>query len=196
MNGEPALRTTLPADIEQWIMQVKQGRKEAYRTIIEFYQVPLYRYAYHLLRSREEAEDAVQDVFFQAYRHLDDYSEQVSFSAWLYKIAYRHCLNLIRKRKSLLTRLHLFKGESVPADHDSSLRVGEILRGLSQAEKQIMILRAVEEMTFDEIALILNSRPATVRKRFERIRKKMMQNYAEEEEKNRGESWTSAARPR
>jgi hypothetical protein len=52
MNGEPALRTTLPADIEQWIMQVKQGRKEAYRTIIEFYQVPLYRYAYQLLRSR------------------------------------------------------------------------------------------------------------------------------------------------
>lgn len=180
------------ADIELWIRLVKEGNKDAYHHVIEFYQLPLYRYVYHLLHNREEAEDAVQDVFLQVFRNMDKYSRQISFTSWLYKIAYHHCLNIIRKRKGLLSRLHLFQREAVTTDYDSSMRVDEMLRGLSLEEKQIMLLRVVEELTFEEISLILDCKAATVRKRYERTRVKMQRNYAHEEGKSIGkESWTS-----
>ncbi|MFF2479808.1 RNA polymerase sigma factor [Paenibacillus sp. NPDC058071] len=182
------------ADIEQWIQLIKEGNKDAYRHVIEIYQLPLFRYVYNLLRNREEAEDAVQDVFLQVFKNMDKYVRQISFTAWLYKIAYHHCLNLIRKRKGLLSRLHLFQREAVTTDYDSSLRVDELLRGLSLEERQIMLLRVVEELPFEEIATILECKAATVRKRFERTRDKVKRNYTHEGEQSHGQdSWTSIA---
>ncbi|MCM3630232.1 RNA polymerase sigma factor [Paenibacillus glycanilyticus] len=185
------------ADIELWIRLVKEGNKDAYQHVIEFYQLPLYRYVYQLLHDREESEDAVQDVFLQVFRNMDKYSRQISFTSWLYKIAYHHCLNLIRKRNGLLSRLHLFRREAVTTDYDSSLRVDEILRGLSLEEKQIVLLRVVEELTFEEISLILDCKAATVRKRYERTRVKMQRNYVNEEGKSNGkEPWASISTER
>lgn len=179
-------------NIEEWIIRVKAGNMNALRHVIEIYQLPLYRYVYNLIRNREEAEDAVQDVFLQVIKNIDKYTRQVSFTSWLYKIAYNHCLNLIRKRKGLMSRLHLFRLEAVTTDYDTSLRVDELLRGLSMEERQIMLLRVVEELTFEEISVILDCKVATVRKRFERTRYKIQRNYVHEEGEDYGqESWTS-----
>ncbi|WP_308639606.1 RNA polymerase sigma factor [Paenibacillus silvisoli] len=180
--------------IEELIRLVKAGNTDAFRHVIENYRLPLYRYVYHMLQSREEAEDAVQDVFLQVLKNVEKYSLHISFTAWLYKIAYRHCLNLIRKRNGLISRLHLFHRPAVTPDYDSKLRVNELLRELTLEEKQIVLLRVVEEMTFEEISEILECKPATVRKRFERTRNKLKRKYVIEEVKNVEQgTWSSIA---
>lgn len=69
----------------------------------------MYTYCYYILRSHEEAEDAVQDIFVKVYQELRRYEKRVSFNAWLYKVAYHHCLDQVRKRKRRNCLLSLYK---------------------------------------------------------------------------------------
>jgi DNA-directed RNA polymerase specialized sigma24 family protein len=66
--------------------------------LIKAYGREIFSYCYHLLRNKEDAEDAVQEIFLKAYYGLEK-KRIASISLWLYKVAYNHCLNILRKRK-------------------------------------------------------------------------------------------------
>lgn len=85
--------------MEQAIKEVRAGDIDQFGIIIDLMQKPLFVYCYHMLGHRQEAEDAVQEVFLKAFEQLDSYRHTVSFSAWMYKIAYHHCLNLLNRAK-------------------------------------------------------------------------------------------------
>lgn len=76
--------------IETIIEQVKAGEKQAYQAIIIQFERQMYTYCYYILKNHAETEDAVQEIFIRAYENLHQYKRQVSFSAWLYKMAYHH----------------------------------------------------------------------------------------------------------
>ena len=95
--------------IEQTIIRVQAGEVESYALIVEAYQKPIYRYCCRLLGSRTESEDAVQDILVKAYQNIGTYRPLASFSSWLYKIAYHHCLSLIRKRRRHLEIMSFFQ---------------------------------------------------------------------------------------
>ncbi|MGE7824073.1 sigma factor [Paenibacillus sp. NPDC093718] len=76
--------------IEAVVEQGKSGDKHAYRAIILQFERQMYTYCYYILKNHAETEDAVQEIFIRAYEHIHQYKRQVSFSAWLYKMAY-HC---------------------------------------------------------------------------------------------------------
>ncbi|MFC3749946.1 RNA polymerase sigma factor [Paenibacillus sp. GCM10012306] len=165
-------------DINEVINKVKLGDTESYATIIRCFQRKIYLYCYYLLSSKEEAEDATQDIFIKGYNNLRNFTPTVSFSSWLYKIAYHHCMDLLKKRNKFLDLIFNYKKEKQQPIADQSSRytdyVHDLLERLSLEERKILLLRALEEYSFEEIALIMDLKPAGVRKKYERLRKKLL----------------------
>lgn len=159
--------------IEELVKEVQSGKVEPYRLLVLHFQRNLHLYCHHMLGNRMEAEDAVQDVFLQCYRKIDQYRNSASFSAWLYKIAYHHCLNLIKQRKGQQRLLSFIKQQWQSGQRPPSLMVEDLLDGLAVEERQLVILRILEGRSFAEISEITGSPSTALRKKFERIKKKL-----------------------
>lgn len=163
--------------IEEVINQILAGNREAYRSIIQAYERRMYTYCYYILRSHEEAEDAVQDIFVKVYQELRRYEKRVSFNAWLYKVAYHHCLDQIRKRKRWNKLLSLYKELQPKAfynPNDEEPLQKLFMDDLTAEESNLLILKVVEQYSFEEMGQIMDCNPATLRKKFERLRKKLV----------------------
>ncbi|OMD09181.1 RNA polymerase subunit sigma [Paenibacillus odorifer] len=163
--------------IEEAIDQVLAGNREVYRTIIRAYERKIYTYCYYILRSHEEAEDAVQDIFVKVYQELRRYEKRFSFSAWLYKVAYHHCLDQVRKRKRRKRLLSLYKEQQPKAyynPNDEEPLQKLFMDDLTAEESNLLILKVVEQYSFEEMGQIMDCNSATLRKKFERLRKKLV----------------------
>ncbi|MFP3387457.1 RNA polymerase sigma factor [Brevibacillus sp. SIMBA_040] len=150
-------------ELEQVIKEVKAGDIDQFGVIIDTMQKPLFVYCYHMLGHRQETEDAVQEVFLKAYEQIDSYRSVVSFSAWLYKIAYHHCLNLLKRAR--LGRIVTFWKAGIPtvSRHEGEERIDReylsnplhlALLKLSASERNLIILRVVEDKGYDELSIL------------------------------------------
>jgi len=168
-------------DIKAIVEQVQAGDIQAYTEIIRCFQKQIYLYCYYLLGSREEAEDASQDVFIKGLENIRQFSYTVSFSAWLYKIAHHHCIDLLKKKNKGFQFWTGFKKEQMVEHANKAYcyedTIHQLLEKLNADEKRILLLRSIEEYSFDEIASIMDVKAATVRKKYERLRKKLAHEY-------------------
>ncbi|MNB98662.1 ECF RNA polymerase sigma factor SigW [compost metagenome] len=171
-----------PNVIKEAISKVLAGERQFFATLITAYERQMYTYCYCILRSREEAEDAVQDIFVKVYQEIGRYEERVSFSAWLYKVAYHHCLDQLRKRKRRIRLLSFYTMQIVRGYHEppDDSAVDRLFRDLNPDERGLLILRVVEQYSFDEIAQITGRSSVALRKKYERLRKKLVQQKANE----------------
>lgn len=179
MTASHTSKGNLDLDSKAIVEQVQKGDIHAYTEIIRCFQKPIYTYCYYLLGSKEEAEDASQDIFIKGLENIKKFSYTVSFSAWLYKIAHHHCMDLLKKKNKSYKFWTGFKKEQ---SYDQAHReannyediIHELLEKLNMDEKRILLLRSIEEYSFDEIASIMGLKPTTVRKKYERLRKKLI----------------------
>jgi len=186
-------------EAEQIVKAVKQGDRESYGKLVEAYQQRIFRYCFHMLGQLQEAEDVTQDVFIKGFERLEQYQEGTFFGAWLYKIAYRECLNKLKRAKTYerLIRLFLRTASSVESDPASGVEYNAELRQamlrLSPQDRHIILLRIVEENRFEDIAEQLNMSYAAVRKRYERAKHRLKNGRSEKEgesdEQNRSLSY-------
>ncbi|WP_028591407.1 RNA polymerase sigma factor [Paenibacillus massiliensis] len=163
-------------EIERLVERTKLGDKEAFASIIRNFEKPMYIYCYHMLKSKEEAEDALQEIFIRVYEQIHKYRSNMSFSAWLYKIAYNYSLNQIRGKKRWFRFIDRYKydqPETTTQQVDSQTTLKDLLKPLTTEERHILLLRAIHGYHFDEISEMMNMKPATVRKKYERLRKKL-----------------------
>lgn len=174
-------------EAEQIVKAVKLGDKEGYGRLVEAYQQRIFRYCFHMLGQLQEAEDVTQDVFIKGFERLDQYQEGTYFGAWLYKIAYRECLNKLKRAKTYERLIRLFAG-TVPgaepdqepeAEYNAELR--QAMLRLKPEDRHIILLRIVEENRFEDIAEQLNMSYAAVRKRYERAKRKLKNGISERE---------------
>jgi RNA polymerase sigma-70 factor (ECF subfamily) len=152
--------------------------------IIDEYGQKIYKYCYGMLRNKQEAEDATQEVFIKAYKS-SELRDIANVSSWLYKVAYNHCLNVIKRNRliSFLPIKEEMKVDSSTQLTDSSENgfsemITNVMLKLSAQNRAVLILRVVEEKSYEEIATIVNKKPDAVRKQFERVKKKV-KNYIE-----------------
>ncbi|NQX46756.1 RNA polymerase sigma factor [Paenibacillus tritici] len=179
--------------VEAIIIRVQQGERECYSRIVDVYQQPIYRYCCRMLGNKQDAEDAVQDVLVKAYQSIGRYKPTVSFSAWLYRIAGNHCLNLLRQQRRQGYFLRLFRPDTAVAGPEEELverlyspALEAALGRLSLEERNLLVLRVFEEQSFPEISAILNISSNALHKRMERIKRKVREIMQAEE----GISWT------
>jgi RNA polymerase sigma factor (sigma-70 family) len=176
--------------IEEWIEKVQGGDTEAYQPIVEVFQAPIYAYCYRLLGNRQEAEDAAQDILFKSYKRIINYRPTVSFSAWVYKIAYRHCLNMLRKRRLQRSLLHLFlpdvsySAQQLLEDRMFEEPLSGVIARLTLEERNLLVLRVLEDKSFADIAVILGKSHEAVKRKFSRLRSKIRNQMKESEVSN------------
>ncbi len=147
---------------------------------VEKYGKQIYVYCYHMLNNKHEAEDAVQDIFLKAFNY-GKLRDVEAILLWLYKTAYHHCLNLI-KRKRFFEFIslpdNLISNENNPQQHmemtEFSEEIQNALCTLTGKQRTVLLLRTIRDFSYDEIAVIVCQKPQTVRKQYERARKKVM----------------------
>jgi len=195
MSQNHTERPLTDEEVEAVVELVKEGETAQFRRLVLHYQRRLHVYCHHMLGDRTEAEDAVQEIFLKCYRGVHAYAPTVSFSAWLYRIAYRHCLNVIRQRSArrrLFEWLKRMPGASPKTDGSNLLH--RLLEPLTAEERHLVLLRAVEQRSYREIADIMNKRPELLRKKYERLRRKMAERHAsrtKREEKRNERNWST-----
>src|SRR5438034_8640492 len=90
---------TVPLTDEELVDSVLTGNSRHFDVLIERWQKPLFNFVLRFMNSEEEARDACQDAFVNAYRNLSKFKKQSKFSSWLFKIAINRCNTLLKKRK-------------------------------------------------------------------------------------------------
>jgi RNA polymerase sigma-70 factor (ECF subfamily) len=174
-------------ELSQIIAEVLDGDTAKFAVIMEKYQKPIFLYCYHMLGNNTEAEDNAQEVFLKAYRNLRKYQNGVGipFGAWLYKIAYHQCIDMIRKRKLVKYLPFFYQDEMENKDVDLHIEasyfddsVHQAMAKLSAEERNLLILRCVEDKSYQEIGLILGRNSASLRKKYERTAAKFRKHYA------------------
>lgn len=187
-----ALRETVELDPDQRIAaEVMNGNHQAYNQLIERYWGRIFARVYQLLGNREDAEEVTQDAFTRALENLGSFRWEASFSTWLYQIA----SNLARNRFWYWKRRG--RGVSLPLDGElgqSGLTLGDViadgaadpadrmrwqefhgavnahLDGLPERHREIMELRLLEDLSYEEISARLEVPVGTVKSRISRAR--------------------------
>lgn len=176
-------------ELELLITRIQEGNTSQYSLIVKAFQQPIYRYCYRLLANKQDAEDAVQDILVKAYQSLHQYKRAENFSAWLYRIAYNHCLNLLRKRRVHKQVMRIIRWETQSASPEQELdnrlynpSLAVALSQLSPEERSMLVMRVFEEQTYAEMSEILKIRPNALIKRMNRIKQKVRKVMKSEEE--------------
>lgn len=151
------------------IRRCQNGDQKAFAALFNQYKNLVYKTAYLMLDSTQEAEDALQEVFVQLHRTLKRYdASKGAFTTWLHKITVNYCLN--RRRRQRLWQWFGMNQRVVttapsPEERlvDEAVRQG--LRQLSDKLRTIIVLRYYHELTYAEIAVVLDIPMGTVKSR-------------------------------
>lgn len=171
---------------EIWLEKARNGNKDAFGKIIEAYQSPVYNLAYRMLSNSGEAEEAAQEAFIRAYTRLDSYNPDHKFSTWLLSITSNYCIDQIRKRRALLLSIDepiaphpalmsdkADAPESQLVHSQQEEMVQSLLEGLDAEYREAVVLRYWHEMSYDEIAEIMDTSVSAIKSRLFRARKQL-----------------------
>ena len=163
------------------------GDEKAYRELIERYQAQVYSLALRMVRRSEDAEDLTQETFVRMFRALSRYDPTRPFAAWLFTIASRLCIDHIRRRKVSPISLTQRERESeeeyqievedpglrpdeVAIHAEESRRATDLIDSLPPHYRIVVILRHVQDLSYEEIAEALHLPLGTVKARIHRAR--------------------------
>jgi RNA polymerase sigma-70 factor (ECF subfamily) len=159
-----------------------KGDRKAQFELYKKYAKAMYNTSFRILKDSAEAEDAMQEGFLKAFRHIGTYSGTVSFGAWLKKIIINTSLDLLKKKRPDFGTIEDFKNIAVVEEDDA---VPDIEYNLEKIKKALELLpdgyRVVFSLYFlegydhDEIAEITGISPSTSRSQLARARKKLLE---------------------
>lgn len=146
-------------------------RKAALQELYAKYGGSVFGRCQYLLKDRNNAEDAMQDVFAKAISNYSSFRAEASPLTWLMKIATHHCLNLLRSEKSWRSAFQSLRQPRPEAQHVPAMEIREAVRHLLSRfdhETQAAVIHYhVDEMTLEEVAEALDRSVPTVRKRLQ-----------------------------
>lgn len=141
----------------------------------------LFGLAYSLLGNSADAEDALQETLLGAYRHVGKFEGHSSVKTWLTKILVRQCARVHRSRKARrqmsLEGMEIERPSNAPI-LDGQMDVRQMLAGLSEEHREVMVLREIEGLSYEEIADVLDVPRGTVESRLHRARQHLKERFA------------------
>ncbi|HCE45913.1 MAG TPA: hypothetical protein DET40_20400 [Lentisphaeria bacterium] len=187
------MEETTGTDDSDLVRSFMGGSESAFDELVRKYSVKMYNVAYGLLGSREDAEEVVQDGFVKAYNNLRTFRGDSSFSTWLYRIV----VNLARNKyhwnrrrgagqnismSENSTREDAGKDKDLDVPDTSSApekaiesseedeRIMNAINALPDALKEVIVLRHIEDMSYEDISGITGEKIGTVKSRISRAR--------------------------
>jgi RNA polymerase sigma-70 factor (ECF subfamily) len=159
-------------DDEHLLVERAIGRDaEAFGELYDMHVVRVYRHIYYLVNSVSEAEDLTAQTFLQAWEAVDRYEDRgVPFVSWLLRIAHNLAISHLRSRREgnqlhegLMDQDSLRNPEKVTERQADEERVRQAILQLGHEQRQVIILRFVEDLEYPEVAEIVGKSVAAVR---------------------------------
>ncbi|MGH9867747.1 MAG: RNA polymerase sigma factor [Candidatus Polarisedimenticolia bacterium] len=170
--------------------QFQEGDEEAFQELVRRYKEPIVSFVMRMLNDREKAVDVAQETFINVFTHADSYRPVASFTGWLYRIAYNLAINEIRRQKrqpaiSLDAPAPGQDADSRPLEprddregieeqmlqHELHENVRRCVAALPARYRGAIVMKDMEGMTFEEIAVVLGCPESTVKSRVMRGRR-------------------------
>ena len=169
------------------IERVVAGDNDAFGLLVDKYQTKVYNLALRMCGNEDDAYDLAQDAFVRAWRSLGSFQFESAFSTWLFRLTSNICLDFLRAKKRRAAVSLTMSGddeeetqldvpdpamgpeEAAIASEDRRLLL-EALNALPADQRQIITLRAINDLSYAEIARILDLQEGTVKSRLSRAR--------------------------
>lgn len=172
------------------IAQAREGDEQAARILVDAHKNRLFAFVWRILRDHHESEEICQEAFLRAFSSLESFSAEFRFSTWLFTIAYRLCLNHIRRRKSLTGEVDFAEMPSDEGDACERLaeseearrlknRIWEAVDQLSVQQRAAVILFYREGQSCEAIAQTLGIPMATAKSHLHRARGRLRDSLAD-----------------
>ncbi len=164
------------------VQRTLAGDQQAFGELVQRYERSVFNLAYRMLNNRGEAEDAAQEAFLRAYANLDRYDMNRSFKTWLLSITSNHCIDRLRRRRLVWLSLeeplppHPALTSDMPGPEEATLShereefVQNMLDKLSPDYRLVVVLRYWYDLSYAEIAEILETTESAIKSRLFRAR--------------------------
>ena len=171
------------------VRQLQHGQTDAFETLVRRHEKTIFNLVYRMLGDYDEAAETSQEVFFSAYRAIGQFRGESNFSTWLYRIALNHATT---RRKNLNTRkqrnVSLEMTEPVsdpqpgPAESMEKQEIREhvqrALNNLTSDDATVILLRDLQDVSYEEVAQLLEIPVGTVKSRLHRARQALKSELA------------------
>lgn len=175
---------------DELVRRAQSGDLEAFEALVRAHEKSVYNLALRMTGQPQDAEDMAQEAFLKLWRALPDFRWECKFSVWLYRIVSNVCLDWLRRqsrRQTVSLSVEDGDGEEteleIPDERLSPERLLErkltreaVQRGLEQLpeeQRQILLLRELRALSYEEIGAVLSLEPGTVKSRLFRARKRL-----------------------
>lgn len=173
------------------------GYEEGFTLLVQRYKDRLHNFLYRYTHDHQDCEDLVQETFLRVYRSRHSYERIAKFSTWMYTIAINLAKSLYKKKKRMTT-VSIHKNPSDPEDRPMDLEDNDILpddllhekmcmdrleRALMELNvdfREVVVLRDIQQLSYEEIAEMTDTPMGTVKSRINRGRvqlQEMLENY-------------------
>ena len=177
-------------DEKKLVARAQEGDRLAFEALVRQYQRRVFRVAMGMLRNEDDALEVAQEAFIKAYQNLSRFKGDSAFYTWLHRITSNLCIDLIRRRRGeaveyddgiLRDAIEEEGSDLAPTgpiappravlDRELGEKLQEALDGLSDAHRQIIVLREIDGLSYEEIAETLGIKKGTVMSRLFHARK-------------------------
>lgn len=184
------------------VVRAQAGDHRAFALLVGRYQDPVFRFVLRMSGIRDEAMDLTQDTFLKAYRALPAWRPEARFRTWLFQIAHNATLDVLRRRQRVefvpfaedAQEGAIFEAtdpaptpEQALADRQRIVLLERALRELPAEQREVLLLREVEDMSYAEMAATLGIGEGTVKSRLARARVAALAHYRGHAGENRDE---------
>ena len=152
---------------EQLMILYQKGVEEAFRAIYERHSGKIFGFLKSKIKNEEKAYDIFQEVFVKIHKSKHLYNETFPFLPWLFTITRHALVDEVRKSKNEKSSVPIEGLNLAIPEVESTPQLSEVLPHLSalpENQKRVLQMRFIEEKTFDEISLVLETSPMNARK--------------------------------
>jgi len=163
---------------KELVKRAKKGEISAFAQLVEIYEKEIITYCYYIIRDKEEAKDLAQEAFLKAFLNLKSLRNEEDFKYWLLRIARNGCFKKMLRTK--IEKKLIEKEEEKTTsiideliEDDRKNKIKNALNKLNAKDKEIIILRDIQDFSYDEISKILKISMSSVKVRLFRARKNL-----------------------
>lgn len=173
---------------QNWIEAARQGDQDAFEQLVRRYEKRVFALTLRMCRSPEDAAEAAQEAFLAAWQGLAFFRGEASFSTWLYRLAANACVDLRRREKRHWSAAgpslddeenhldvpdHAASPQAAAERAELRQQIEDGLQALTPEHREVLVLREMHQLSYDEIAEVLSLDVGTVKSRISRGRKQL-----------------------
>ena len=156
-------------ELKKLFIEIKLDNKTSFEQLYQKYSSLVYGIAFSILKNKEDSEDVVQNVFSKLYKMNKEKLPSDKETSWLYTLSKNEAISLYRKKKENLVLDNMYEIEENNNEIDESIDILEfnrLISTLNEKEKQIISLKIISNLSFDEIAKLLGEPTGTIKWRY------------------------------